>query len=241
VRSRAYREVARRWPTVWTVGLLSLLATVPAARAVEMPMDSTTQPVALGTGLMWGDMRPYPNVRSASATPRQRAKVTRLWRATRATAPRFESYPDARRLGYVFMRSAIARTGFPGLFHARKRGGQFWGRVLDPTAPQALMYWCTNRKQCTLAGFVYRAPRDSLPPLYGSLLAWHQHNAGASWMTHVWLTNGLRSAIARCMPWPALTRALGIEQRLWKVDIEGDRPCPQAGSSMETVNQPPMR
>ena len=192
-------------PTLWVAALVGLVVMVPAAptnevhhrhpaATHEIAVGLTKEPVLHGRGVMWGDMRPYPQVQSA--TLGQRARVTLLWRETRANARRFESYADARRLGYVFMRSAIAQTGYPAVFHARKRGGQFWGRLLDPTAPQALMYWCTSRKRCTLVGFVYRAPREPLPPRYECALVWHRAPMDASWMTHVWLADGLRSALA---------------------------------------------
>jgi hypothetical protein len=104
--------------------------------------------------------------------------------------------------------------------------------VLDPTAPQSLVYWCTSKPHCTLAAFMYRAPRHSRPKTYGGLLAWHEHGGRSTWMTHIWITRTLRSGLARCAPWPFLQSALGIKWRPWHEDVEADMACPRRGHRM---------
>jgi hypothetical protein len=179
-----------------------------------------------------GDPSPYPHL--GRATPSQRAKARSLVRRTRGNAPRFASVSDARARGYRFNATENRVIGFPGLRHMRIHGTmRFTGRVLDPRAPQSLIYWCTAGRRCTLAGFMYRAPGDRRPPTYGGLLGWHKHHSRRStWMTHVWLTRTLRSALARCAPWPFLERALGIQQIPWREDVDADMACP-AGAGQE--------
>jgi hypothetical protein len=181
---------------------------------------------------MLGDPSPYPHLEQA--TQHQRKLARRLLRRTEANAPRFRRIADAAALDYRFSRKEDETIGFPGLRHMRLHGdNHFTGRVLDPTAPQALVYWCTAPEKCTLAAFMYRAPRNSRPPTYGPLLAWHKHNPRAAWMTHLWLTGDLRSALARCAPWPSLEMALGIHELPWHEDVDSDMACPTMGSGGE--------
>ena len=63
-----------------------------------------------------------------------------------------------------------------------------------------------------------------LPPTYGGLLGWHRHATHATWMTHVWLTRSIRTALAQCAPVRALP-ALAWEP--YVPDVPGvDEPCP---------------
>jgi hypothetical protein len=199
----------------------SLALTAPAL-ADDMPMATGMQ--------MRGDMSPYPQVEKA--TPRQYAKVKRLWKSSRARADLFRPISRALKRGYQFAPSDDVGIGFPGIRHLRKRGNRFWGNLLDPKAPQALMYWCVTKAQCTLVGFMFRAPAMSKPPVFGPMLAWHMHTNGRSWMTHLWLTGDVRSAFARCAPWPAFTKAFGITKAAWPEDVDADRECPADGGSM---------
>ena len=168
IRPLAKKHAAASFSVLVVAGVLGLALVAPVALSDEMGMGE-----GQGMGLMWGDMSMYPKVENA--TVKQRDKATRLWRAVKRNATRFRSAKTAQRLGYRFNRTEVAMTGVPGVFHARKQGGRFWGRVLDPTAPQALLYWCTRSARCTLVAFMFRAPSDSKPPIYGPMLAWHRH------------------------------------------------------------------
>ena len=63
-----------------------------------------------------------------------------------------------------------------------------------------------------LLGFMYRAPLRKTPRFAGKLLAWHSHTEdgrqGDNQMTHVWLTDDLRSALANCLPVAQLEKAI---------------------------------
>jgi hypothetical protein len=203
----------------------SLALTAPAL-AEEMPMP---MPMPAGPQ-MRGDMSAYPQVEKA--TPRQYAKAKRLWKSARARADLFRPISRALKLGYGFAPRDEMRIGYPGIRHLRKGGNRFWGKLLDPKAPQSLMYWCVTKAQCTLLGYMYRAPAQSKPPVFGPMLMWHMHSNGRSWMTHLWLTGDVRSAFARCAPWPAFTKAFGIAKMPWREDVMEDHACPADGGAM---------
>jgi hypothetical protein len=70
------------------------------------------------------------------------------------------------------------------------------------------LYYCTAFERCSLMGFMYRAPGDTEPPVFGPALMWHKHatrTTSGTWMTHVWLTRSFRTALARRIPWAYLT------------------------------------
>jgi len=109
----------------------------------------------------------------------------------------------------------------------RKNGKRFWGRVFDPEAPQAVMFWCPTRGRCTLAAYMYRSPPGRPPSTWGDLLMWHRHRTTptATWMTHVWLVERVREAFATCAPMEALRADLGIRHEPYERDIIEDTPC----------------
>src|SRR5690349_11124653 len=69
-------------------------------------------------------------------------RLRKLKYDTRQNARKFDTIAKARRQGYELSTA----TGCPGLHHARKHGTAMWGKVLDPTAPQSLVYWCDGEK-----------------------------------------------------------------------------------------------
>lgn len=154
---------------------------------------------------MVGDMNEFPDL--AAAGHRNVARARRLLRASRRSAPRFDTMAEAERLGY-----RIDRFMRPGFVHMRKYGARFWGRKFDADAPQAILFWCPSRGACTLAAYMYRAPGGRPPSTWGDLLMWHRHGqtATATWMTHVWLLRSLRRAYATCAPADALEHDLKI-------------------------------
>jgi hypothetical protein len=198
-----------------TAAILALVVIAGSASAHGMHM------------IMRGDPRPYPDVDKATA--KQRATVESLVSRTQAQAPRFANAGHARRLGFHRSRREDVTIGFPALRHFRKPHSMSSGRgLLDPRHPQALVYWCTAPGACTLAAFMYRSARKR-PPTFGPLLAWHKHDPMQPWMTHIWLTGDLRSALARCAPWPHLEHALGIAREHYRSDSPVDLPCPEGG------------
>jgi hypothetical protein len=181
------------------------------------------------THLHVGNTAEYPNY--AGASPAGRARADRIHVRSNQSATRFSTIGAALRRGYRFRYPELY---CPGLAHMRKHGGRFWGRVLDPTEPQALLWWCSSSAKWTLVALMYRAPGQRTPPLYGGLLGWHQHTftRTSTWMTHVWLTSTTQTALATCAPFGALAEYLGIAFERYFPDIPPDRPCSDtAGAS----------
>jgi hypothetical protein len=106
----------------------------------------------------------YPEFSKASHS--KVAKASRLYLETKRSSVRF-TIRKARRLGYRFL---AAEKRCPGLVHMRKHATRFWGRVLDPRVPQSLLWWCSSAGEWTLVAFMFRAPGQATPPLYGGLL-----------------------------------------------------------------------
>lgn len=168
---------------------------------------------------MVGNPHEFPDLAAAGHANVMRAR--RLLRASRRTAPRFDTPARAARLGYV-----VRRSMRPGFVHARKHGARFWGRKFDAAAPQALVFWCPSKGRCTLTTYMYRAPAAKPPSTWGDLLMWHRHGttATASWMTHVWLLRRVSDGFATCANWTALERGLGIHRERYRPHDTG-RPC----------------
>ena len=175
--------------------------------------------------LMAGNHAPYPALELASARNRRRAEALRL--ATIAAAPRYATVALAEHAGYIADPN-ITPVYRPGIVHYRKHGPSFWGRVLEPRRPQALIFWCPPAGECSLVAFMYRVPADRRPPTYGGIIGWHRHGVRGTWMTHVWLTNDVTSSLAQCVPFNAVAafNPLVAYER-YRADIPGiDEPCP---------------
>jgi hypothetical protein len=110
--------------------------------------------------LQVGNHAPYPSLELASAAHRRRADALHL--ATNRKAGRFATVAMAEAAGYVADPS-ITPVYRPGIVHYRKNGPHFWGRVLDPRRPQALIFWCPPAGECSLVAFMYRAPAEPRP------------------------------------------------------------------------------
>jgi hypothetical protein len=197
-----------------------------AAANDHHPPEPDGESHAHGTGAMLysGNRAPYPDLTRASAVTRGRADRLRL--ATNGEAARFATVALAEAAGY-FADPAITPIYRPGLVHYRKNGPSYWGRLLDPTAPQALIFWCPTSGECSLAAFMYRAPARPLAPTFGHILGWHRHFPRGSWMMHQWLTGDLASAFAQCAPFNAMNAynpSLVYER--YRPDTPGvDEPC----------------
>jgi hypothetical protein len=174
---------------------------------------------------MVGQIAEYPNVAAASSADKR--AVTTILDGLVVNIGRYDSVAKAKALGYSFQSKAL------GIQHMRKHDVTFWGKMLDPAAPQALMWWCAEGEHCTLVGVMYRAPGDRMPPTYGGLLQWHKHASRASvtWMTHVWLTHDTPTALARCVPFAQIEMATRIKKQPYNPDIIEDVPC-GSGTSM---------
>ena len=115
--------------------------------------------------------------------------------------------------------------------------------MLYPQQPQALVFWCPTVGECRLAAFMYRAAPRKTPPTYGSLLGWHRHSEGWSWMTHVWLTDTTRTSLAQCAPFNALhAHNPMLAWEPYQADVPMiDQPCPDtAGVPGGSADMPHM-
>jgi hypothetical protein len=177
----------------------------------------------------------YPDL--SLAAPRTRTQLERLLSQTKANSSRFNTLSKATRLGYKFDLGQNVQIGWPALRHMRKHGTRFWGRVLDPKAPQALVWWCPSPGNCALVAIMYRAPSKVMPPMFDGLVMWHRHAPRSNWMTHLWLTSGLREALARCAPINALAQFRHLTFQPYHIDAEVDQPC--SDTAPLTVPQPP--
>lgn len=155
-------------------------------------------------------------------TSRNARRLRALKYRSRIAARRFDTPAEARRRGYVLSTAA----GCPGMNHARKRGTRMWGRVLDPRAPQSLVFWCNKRRRWTLAGYMFRAPGGRRPPTFGNLMQWHKHGSSrsATWMAHLWLVPDSIDAFATCVPFRAFAAERMFRFRPFLAP-PGDEPC----------------
>lgn len=104
-------------------------------------------------------------------SPAEQAAADRLAHETRTSLARFTDEVAARAAGYQ-----PALAGPDGLVHYENKAYQRDGRVLDPEAPEQLVY--QNAEQGPLLlGAVYVMPRPGLPgpAVGGPLTEWHTH------------------------------------------------------------------
>ena len=154
----------------------------------------------------------------------------RLWRATlRDTPRRFPTYQAARRAG--FRRTVKDAWKRPLVFHLRHDGYNRDRNALDPKRPESLVYWWPARGRPVLIGVMYRAPAGGRVPR--GILQWHRHaedgHLGVTKMTHIWLTGGIASAAATCLPVPQLEREVRRFRYRWMGTYGAmeTRPCPR--------------
>jgi hypothetical protein len=170
-----------------TAFAIGLLAAGLLAFALLFSGSSSGQ----GDGLRAGNTSPYPKLDEAGRTDLRKAKS--LHRATLRLSRRFDSIEEARRRGYV----PQSRARRPGLRRFGSRGGR-------SPRPKGMIFWCPSSGACSLAALTYGAPAGERPATYGGLIGWHRKSRRAGWTTRVWLTNGMRTALAQCVPFDAL-------------------------------------
>jgi hypothetical protein len=110
----------------------------------------------------------------AAATPEQRAAAAELVAATRAATAKYADYDDAHAAGYgLRVKPLVSKpTHFPNPALMRD------GHVLDPEAPETLMYWTAPDGRRVLVGAVYKTSRlETAPTPGGALTAWHTHTS----------------------------------------------------------------
>jgi hypothetical protein len=175
--------------------------------------------------IMRGNPAEYPPAAIAGSSANAR-RLQRLMRASEATKTRFDTLKKAARRGYVLTPAErLVAKPCPGTWHLRKDKAKMWGKVLDPKAPQSLVYWCDSQRRWTLAAYMYRAPAHSRPNTFGDLLQWHKHGPDATWMTHLWMVPDVRAAFATCLPFNAFARFSIFSFEPYTPDAHIDDPC----------------
>lgn len=162
-------------------------------------------------------------------------RVRRLKYLTRLNVKRFDTVAEATRKGYEMSPEGAC----PGMRHARKRGTVMWGKLLDPTAPQSLIFWCNSQNEYTLAAFMYRADPDSRPTTFGDLIQWHRHGREATWMTHFWLVPDPVEALATCAPFRAFQEIGALTYEPYRIDARIDTPCSDSAPAEEVAASEP--
>jgi hypothetical protein len=109
-----------------------------------------------------------------AASGQERAAATRLVADTKAATVKYADVDEALRAGY-----RPNRLGGQEATHYPNQSLMGDGKVLDPMAPESLMYWTAADGDKVLVGVVYKAaPTEHAPAPGGALTAWHTHAAG---------------------------------------------------------------
>jgi hypothetical protein len=146
----------------------------------------------------------YPDM--AKATPRGLREARILMRRTKRAARRF-TFRRARRKGFRFTSGHRPRGA--KVFHLRKDALDHDGHQMDPNRPESLVFYQAATGRKVLVAFMYRAETQRFPRVTRGLLGWHRHGTTnrALPMTHIWLTDDLRSATANCLPVKEIEKA----------------------------------
>jgi hypothetical protein len=158
-----------------------------------------------GKPMSLGLQNEYPPADRMATGPGHAAHALRhIKNQALASSEALDTLAKARANGYILDRSTSTKC--PGFHHARKNGTGMWGNILDPEAPQALVFWCDSHRRFTLAAYMFRAPVRPYPKTYNDLMQWHRHGVTKSylWMAHLWLVRDSAAAWATCAPFNAL-------------------------------------
>jgi hypothetical protein len=187
----------------------------------EMAMQSTSQHRGGGdeSRVAWAqqygkDRKAMPNLPDvASASDSQRAAATELLVRTEAATAKYSDSAVAKSAGFDVSASlaraeqrhpklakllALADSGSSPkrmpMLHVPNPANRHDGRVLDPDAPEALMYAYTGNGAWRLVGVMYTASESypgAPPDPGGPITRWHYHSAhGAVLMMHLFFVPG---------------------------------------------------
>jgi len=156
---------------------------------------------------VWNPPSIYPDL--SAAPPSDVADANRLWlRSKRAAARLFPTVTAARRRGYNGSVKHVNRPK-PFFYHLRNTKLHEDGRELNPSFPEAVVYWYDPPRPVVLVAFMYRVHEGEEPLYARSVLGWHSHCDGWSVVTHTWFTDDIRSGLARRPPRPEFAQAFG--------------------------------
>jgi hypothetical protein len=105
-------------------------------------------------------------------TAEQKAAADKLAADTRAATAKYADVRAALAAGY---RMSLQKSG--ASVHMERKANQKDGKILDPNAPEQLVYAIEDGK-ATLLGVVYQMPTAGVPgpAIGGPLTSWHSHN-----------------------------------------------------------------
>lgn len=168
----------------------------------------------------------------SKAKGERRRELVRLYRAsTRAARTKFSSYRKTIRAGYRRYSTANKKRQ---LFHVRHGGYALDDVWFDARRVESLVYYRPSAGRPILVAFMFRAPLGEQPRYGRPVLGWHAHgvnkNRIETQMTHLWLTDEMRTAYANCLPTEALERSVegfALEPRSTGLSHESS-PCTEA-------------
>ena len=180
--------------------------------AGKAAVDPARQAWAHKYGLDRSTMPNLPDV--ASASPQQRAAATDLLVRTEAATAAYADLAKAKAAGFDLQASlakaeqkhprladalkrvdAGGRSGRMPMVHVANKANRADGKVLDPTAPETLMYGYQGHGQWILVGVMYTANEaypQAPPDPGGPITRWHYHDksGGQALMMHVFFVPG---------------------------------------------------
>lgn len=163
------------------------------------------------------DRSTMPNLApTASATSQQKAAATALLVQTEAATAKYANLATAKAAGFD-LQASLARSekkhsglaaelqridagqqpksGMPPMLHVGNVANRADGKVLDPNAPETLMYEYTGHRSWKLIGVMYTANESypqAPPDPGGPITRWHYHDksGGQRLMMHIFFVAG---------------------------------------------------
>jgi hypothetical protein len=159
---------------------------------------------------------------TASATPEQTAAAKDLLTRTIAATAAYRDPAAATKAGFdvqaawdrkqKLLTAAGKKAGDKGAVHVPNKANRTDGKILDPTAPETLIYRRSAQGKFTLVGVMFTAEKKAPPTSYRPYVRWHTHEA---------CTGGgvrkLKPVDGKCAAGTTL-RTSGAMTHLWFVD-----------------------
>jgi hypothetical protein len=124
---------------------------------------------------------------TASATPQQTAAAKDLLARTIAATAAYRDPAVATRAGFdvqaawdrrqKLLTAAGRKARARGTVHVPNKANRADGRILDPTAPETLVYRRSANGTFTLVGVMFTAEQKTPPTSYQPYVRWHTHQA----------------------------------------------------------------
>jgi hypothetical protein len=159
---------------------------------------------------------------TASATPEQTAAAKDLLATTIAATTAYRDPAAATKAGFdvqaawdrkqKLLNAAGKEAGTKGAVHVPNSANRIDGKILDPSAPETLIYRRSAEGKFTLVGVMFTAEKKTPPTSYQPYVRWHTHEA---------CTGGgvkkLKPVDGKCAAGTTL-RTSGAMSHLWFVD-----------------------